>query len=610
MFTDCTEARRINSDLAIYISTKRRISMRTVCKRIHHTLNTWITFLDKSHLEWLGIVLLGILLAPILYLGEGCVFEFHDQLDETILSYVFAARYPGAAVYEQMMNGLPAAGLKPSAVLFVLLYRLFPAFQAFLLQYVLVLASAFYGMYACVKRLGKSSIIAFLSATAFCMLPFRPVYGLSVVGVPLLIACILNLRDACRPDCKWIKMLLSLLGILYFALTTNLVLIGYVALFVIGVFWLWQLIARHKNDKALLLSGGLLLLVYGIVNFDLVKQLFTESAFISHREEYVIYGNSFWNNLLDCLKTGAFHAYSYHKYMWIPVGIAVVLLLVLRKKEKENGQILKMMGIIAAWIALFMLLYSLLASEQMAALKNSFGGMLKSFQFERFCWALPAAWHLLFGLALTVIFVSIKKKSALLAALVVAVLYLPTLLLITKDSIFYQNVNQINNGSRTGYMTWEGIFAEDVMSEIEETIGREMSEYRVASLGMCPAVSLMHGFYTIDGYSNNYPLSYKHEFREIIAGEMEQNETIEIYFDTWGSRCYLFYSQWGTYYKLAKTANAQIDEIALDFDKMREMGCEYLFSAADITCAEELGLEPIGVFESETSWWKIWVYRL
>lgn len=584
--------------------TKRRNSMRAACKRIHHTLNEWITALDKSHLEWLGIVLIGILLAPILYLKEGCVFEFHDQLDETILSYVFAARYPGAQVYEQMMNGLPAEGLKPSAVLFVLLYRLFPVFWAFFLQYVIVLVSAFYGMYACVKRLGKSSIAAFLSATVFCMLPFRPVYGLSVMGVPLLLICILNLRDGCGR-----KKGFALLGILYFALTTNLVLIGYVALFVMAAFWLYELVAKRKNDKAIFLAGGLLLLIYGIENFDLVKQLFTESAFVSHREEWVIYGNSFWDNLRECLKTGMFHAYSYHKYMWLPVGLAALMLLV-KRKEPENGKQLKYMGVIVCWIFLLSLLYAFFAGQQVAEFKNHMSGMLKSFQFDRFYWALPAAWHLLFGLALAAIFTGIKKRSALLGVAVTAALYLPTLLFVTKDSIFYQNINQINNGSVTGYMTWEGIYAEDVMSDIEETIGRDMSEYRVASLGMCPVVPLMHGFYTIDGYSNNYALSYKHAFREIIAGEMEQNETIESYFDTWGSRCYLFYSQWGTYYKLAKTANAQINEIALDFDKMREMGCEYLFSAADITCAEELGLEPIGIFESETSWWKIWVYRL
>lgn len=73
--------------------------MKLACKKLGDKINRWIDFLDKSHLEWLGVLLIVILVAPILYLGESCVFEFHDQLDETILAYVFAARYPGAQIY-------------------------------------------------------------------------------------------------------------------------------------------------------------------------------------------------------------------------------------------------------------------------------------------------------------------------------------------------------------------------------------------------------------------------------------------------------------------------------------------------------------------------------
>ena len=123
-------------------------------------MNKWLKDIDTKHLEWFGIVLIMILMAPIIYLGEGCMFDFHDQLDETILSYVFAARYPGVDIYEQMMHGVPIEGLKPSAVLFVLLYYIFPVLTAFKLQYMVVISVAFYGMYGCVKKYTDSSIVA------------------------------------------------------------------------------------------------------------------------------------------------------------------------------------------------------------------------------------------------------------------------------------------------------------------------------------------------------------------------------------------------------------------------------------------------------------------
>lgn len=90
------------------------------------------------------------------------------------------------------------------------------------------------------------------------------------------------------------------------------------------------------------------------------------------------------------------------------------------------------------------------------------------------------------------------------------------------------------------------------MQEIDDAIGRDKSTYRVAHLGISPAPSLMHGFYTVDGYSNNYSLEYKHRFREVIAEELEKNEEVRVYFDLWGNRCYLFNSITGNYMQLKR----------------------------------------------------------
>ena len=60
------------------------------------------------------------------------------------------------------------------------------------------------------------------------------------------------------------------------------------------------------------------------------------------------------------------------------------------------------------------------------------------------------------------------------------------------------------------------------MQQLEDAIGRNMEEYRVAHLGVSPAPSLMHGFYTADGYSNNYPLEYKHRFGRLSLRSLEK----------------------------------------------------------------------------------------
>ena len=59
---------------------------------------------------------------------------------------------------------------------------------------------------------------------------------------------------------------------------------------------------------------------------------------------------------------------------------------------------------------------------------------------------------------------------------VILICLLPTLQLLKVNSGMYLNVNQINNGSDvTGYISWESWFAEELMQEIDDAIGRDKS---------------------------------------------------------------------------------------------------------------------------------------
>ena len=148
------------------------------------------------------------------------------------------------------------------------------------------------------------------------------------------------------------------------------------------------------------------------------------------------------------------------------------------------------------------------------------------------------------------------------------------------------------------------------MQELEDAIGRDKTSYKVAHLGMSPAPALMHGFYTADGYSNNYPLEYKHRFRRVIERELEKSPETAGYFDTWGSRCYLFNAATGSTWMLAKEQNIFYESLELDLKALRDLGCEYLFSCGEILDAQKLGLQSLGYFETEESYWGVWRYGL
>lgn len=572
-------------------------------KRVQNKLNCLIDRLDRMPLGWSGMVLLAVVFLPYMILQEGSVFEIHDQLDESMMNYVLTARHLGAnsKSMPELLGGINASGMQPSAVLFVGLYCLVPTFVAFLMQYGICFLSAFWGMYLCVKELTGSSILAVAMGGCFCMLPLYPVYGLSQYGIPLLLYAFL---------CLWKQKhrMVSLVLVAFFGLTSHLVYTGYAVLGLWGLALLVALLIRKRNCW-IWIGFGELLAIYIMVNIGLFQEiLLGGSTYISHREEFVNYAMPFWKTLWEVFLNSAQHAPSLHKYMVLPILVMLVAGAFLKKNEAEKtlyaASVAGMVFLVG--IAFF---YALCKSAPIVEWKNSVSGFLHYFQVERFYWLYPAAWYLEFALLFAVWWRRTGGHIAKLLLLVV--ILLPTLNLLKTNSMFYMNVNQINNGSGiTGYISWESYYAEELMQQLEDVIGREKSEYRVAHLGISPAPSLMHGFYTVDGYSNNYPLEYKHQFRQIIAKELEKNEETRLYFDEWGNRCYLFNGTTGTYWSLAKNSGVRYENLEFDMNALRSLGCEYLFSGGEIVDADRMGLSCRGYYETEDSYWGIWLYEL
>ena len=466
---------------------------------------------------------------------------------------------------------------------------------------------AFLGMYLLVKESTESSILAVIAGACFCVLPLYPVYGLSEFGIPLVAYAFL---------CLWKRkrILPALMCTLLFGLTSHLVYTGYV---VLGLWLLALLVAsfQKRKNKWPVLGFAELLVTYVIVNWSLILEILVgDSSYVSHREEMVSSATPFFETFWSLFRNSAQHAPSLHKYLILPIVI-FLLLGAFCKKEETDRMIYKAAVINFLFLIGIALFYAFCHMTVVVDFKNSVTGFLHYFQIHRFYWLYPADWYLEFALAAAVLWRTKvpHTDSRMLPGklLILAVCLLPTLQLLKVNSGMYLNVNQINNGSGiTGYISWESWFSEDLMQEIDDAIGRDKSTYRVAHLGISPAPALMHGFYTVDGYSNNYPLEYKHRFREVIAPEIEKNEEVRVYFDTWGNRCYLFNSITGNYMRLQKGNTLVYEGLEFDMEALRELGCEYLFSGAEIGDADRMGMELVGYFETEDSYWGIWVYRL
>lgn len=595
--------------------------MKRKCLNGINKINNAIAKLDSLPLWWAGILLIAVILSPIFYLGEGCVFAVHDQFDETMMSCVLTARHLGSDFIPEILGGINASGLTPSSVLFMLLYCIMPPLYAFLCSYVIVLLCGFFGMYLAARELTDSSILSAVAAGVFVMLPFYPIYGLSVAGIPMILYAWLCLYKR--------KNLPGAFGItVLFGLTSHLVCTGYAVLGFWALALLFMLFRRNLNK--LCLYGFLVLLaVYIVININMIAEILFgralngQAGYISHREEMVNSAMPFWDTVRAVFTESGQHAWSGHKGLILPIvlllaGGALCCGRLSSKARKRYAAAAAGMAVLAA-IAVF---YGVCKLEPVAAWKNRITGFLHYFQMERFYWLYPAGWYLEFALAFSVWWTEGKQRDGIrslrtlvcslpVQCIVLGLAIAPTAHEVLYESFFYMNVNQKNNGSViTGYISWESYYAEELMENIERAIGRDMSSYRIAHLGISPAPALMHGFYTADGYSNNYPLEYKHEFRKVIRKELDKAPETAVYFDTWGSRCYLFNSQSGNYWMMKKGNSIRYEGLEFDMDALRSLGCEYILSGAEIGDPEDMGLQFMGYFETEKSYWGIWLYGL
>lgn len=576
-------------------------------------INDKIRKLDNAPLWILGIPFLILLFVPYMAMGKGSVFEITDQLDETLFTYVVTAKhlFQGADLYPEMMGGIAPSGMLPAAVLFVPLYRVLPVFAAFVVQYFCVCATAFGGMYLLVKKATGSSGLAFVLGALFCMLPYQPVYGLNIVGAPLCIFCFWQLKEG--KHIVW-----SLLGTAYFGLTTHLVLLGYVALTYLGIWAVWLLI-RHrglqKKDRWFYLGCVLLGLIYCAVNYEMFLQLIVGTGgFVSHREELVNNTENInvWENIRGVFLAGGQHASTGQYYMMLPMAVVTLVQGIRYRRLTERGKHMwKALAGLWAAAALTALLCGFLTSETVMTWRNAQTGFFRYFQANRYYWACPTIWWLAFALSAALVWTEFPRVWEWVRLAVLFAVILPTALLVKNGSNLYDNVNQYHHGSAfTGKITWEEYYMEDVLALVDAHIGRDKSTYRVASLGRSPAPSLMYGFYTIDGYSNNYSLDYKHAFREIIEKELDKNGDTKTYFDTWGSRCYLFSAEYDRAHEIRKDEKSVYRDLELNTEKMRELGCEYILAAGEIVHPEKLGLILEGRFDTEESVYEVWLYRL
>lgn len=624
-----------------------------------------------------SLIILILYLSPLIILGEHSIILEHDNLDSNIPHYkvlsesgkIFA---PLDAKIPQIMNGLPRNVFHSEFNIILWFYFFLRPINAYILNFIIIHLVAFFGMFLLLKKhLLKDqmdNMIVVGVSLCYSLLPFYPTGGLSVAGLPLALYAFMNFRDSTHTIKDW---LIIFLLPFYSSFVFSFVFFIFF-MFLLGIFDIFK---KRKNQKYFWMAIFFMLLFFSFTNYRLIYSIFLEHDYVSHRIEFSgTWDSTNWSGVMNKFGqnfiNGHYHAHSLHSdFIGLSVFLSLVTIIFTAIKGKKYNNLLIIfcflifltnllqrisfiMGSNICWIycsriimiliiifiipisiifyfykidskkekILILLLffcfsislfYGVYSWNVFDTLKQNID-ILRTFNFTRFIILQPLLWYLIFALSLSILCEKVRYGKVLVMLLIA--LQIVLLFTYTDSLVQTGGFGQIMSFMKEDGIPYNQYYATSLFEDIKRHINRDQEEYRVVSIGLPPEIAQYNGFYSIDGYRPNYPLYYKHQFREIISKELEKNDKNRKYFDNWGSRCYVFVDEISEENKNVvfvggkNEENRIIQNMELNTKSLKNMNVEYVFSAVEIQNYKENNLKLIKKFENNKSHWNVWVY--
>ncbi|WP_281988322.1 DUF6044 family protein [Aquimarina aggregata] len=546
--------------------------------------------INQRFLIGVSLSLIFVYFFPFLYYGADSHILIHDNLDSN-LTWVKALLDSGDFFSSpdkdvpNVFNGIPRSSLYGVYDISLVWFKLFGMYYGYIVNKIIMSLVAFMGMYYLLKKIIQPvqslQFVLVGVALLFSLLPFWS-FTLSVCGLPLVLYAFLNIREKKKHFINW-------LIIIVFPFYSSLVLSGIFFLVILGMILMYDIYKNKKINFYFVLGIGVFVSAYLLSHYLLFYSFLFNNDHVSHRVEIILAElttKQSYDKTESMLRFGQYHAHSLHKYILYPILIVVLVQIFTKRVNK-----------IAIAIVIFMivssLIYGFLYWEKMVTLSREIMSVIP-IQVDRFHFLHPMFWYVLLGISLTFIARYLKFGK-----LLVAVVILLQLLFIVDSHDFRTQKN---------VPSYRQFYAEELFTEIKSFINEPQDSYRVISLGIHPGIALYNGFYTLDGYFADYPLSYKHDFRKVISKELDKSAVLQKYFDNWGSRCYAFSAELGRGY--LNQNPKKVKNLEFDFGALRKLGGKYILSSAEINTGKIQDIKFVKTFEHPDSRWKIHVYEV
>lgn len=559
--------------------------------------STLTTNLKRERTYIFGALLIIILwVLPYFVLGEQAHMRILDNLDSNIAWYKVLMDSgqlfgPINAHIPQIINGQLSRDAYYSEYYGIIeLFRFFPSVIAYGLNQAITRLIAFLGMYLLLRRYvikeQNHGFIRVAAALTFALTPFWANGMLSTLGMPLALWAFLNIKNH---EKTWV----SIVTITLLPFYSTFMLGFFFFLSAMGVFWLVDVVRNKKAQLRLFFSIIYMTFLYLAVEYrDVMSLLFSTEK--TNRSEFF----ESKNNLIETIKLifknyfmGHNQDQALYEFIIFPTALIALIIVIMQKRWRQEKLF------IGLHLANFLLSvwYSFWWYQGWAPIKEKIS-ILNTFNFSRYHYLRPMIIYVLFAVSLQILWTNNKKWRTW--AIGFAILQL-AVLVPSNEQIWYHN-----------QPSFKQFYAVNEFNEIKKFIGEPVQNYRVVSIGLHPAIAQYNGLYTLDTYNNFYPLSYKHQFRKIMAPELSKSKTIGEYFDQWGGRCYLFVSELGKNYLFSKESTKVIKHLDINTQVLKQMGGQYVLSAVPILNADENHLKLQKIFDSKDAYWRIYLYKV
>jgi hypothetical protein len=511
---------------------------------------------------WAGAAFL-LFYFPFLFGPRHTYIRIHDNLDSdavfnTVTGIFFL--HPDKAKHLLLGGNLPIYLVHRLDWPLSFLHLIPDRFLAYSLNDLIVRIVAFLGMFCLSRRIGIAQLPALLASLLFAFSISLTVFGLSIAAIPAVVYLLQEAAEKSLPASHYLLLF-------FLAWNSSLVMSGIFLLFALP--FLRRLFFGKANRNwfpayisyafgLALGAGGLLFAVFA------GPQL--------HRDAWILSGYGLLASVRTFFRNQfALGHWDFH-HVSTPLAVLYISVLVAGLITRSK----KVWYVVGAILSIN-LLYAVVHFDPVAQLRTRLGGLIKTFQFDRFYFL--GSFLIIIGWVFAMSAAGIRLRRVLIAAIAVQLgvtfaltlhLQAPVMHLLGKSTI--------------------PSFSEHAKADDYRSIRNAIGEASTISVGLDPMAALVNNISVLDGEYSVYPLSYKSRFRAIIAKQLELNS--QPYYDNWGSTLRIdnpqtYFDNWGS--RLYTFVNDPVD-VALNYCAAFNLGGQFVISRFEL---ESPNLDPI-----------------